>query len=162
MIYGVPSHLAPQDGREGVAENYDAQEVQVTFVAFSLSPLVIFIPLFILTIFYSNKNAYIERLFYQNIYSVRLTEQNLRLPPSNLCLPLAPDEVPTDDSSLLPRFCVHLLSDLYIFTLLEIVPNQLSAFFSLQPLVFLIAFLQHLGTSRCATAGKTSGVIWFT
>lgn len=54
------SHIykRPLDGREGIAENYDAQEVQVTLVAFSLPPpLIIFNLLFILTIFYSDKNA---------------------------------------------------------------------------------------------------------
>jgi len=83
----------------------------------------------------------IERLFYQNIYSVRLIEQNLRLPPSNLCLPVAPDQAPTDDPSLFPRFCVHSLSDHYIFILMEIIPNPPSALFSLQLLVFAISFL---------------------
>lgn len=94
----------------------------------------------------------LERLFYQDNYSVRLIEQNLRLPPSNLCLPLAPDEVPTDDSSLLPRFCVHSVSDHYIFALLEIVANPLSAFFSLQPLVLdycLSATFRNLKVCSC-------------
>lgn len=56
MIFS-DTYKRPLDGREGIAENYDAQEVQVTLVAFSLPPLIIFNLLFILTIFYSDKNA---------------------------------------------------------------------------------------------------------